>query len=120
LEISVCGNLHIPLFFKSVLVRSVSRRFRNTLLQHKLADDFHIYFLSTFFPLFFCKKLNINEYHFLENEEKRGEKENIEGSEKEAKKEKGKKRARVEYQQIYFLLFFLLSDDKVSVIFWFM
>jgi hypothetical protein len=62
--------------------------------------------LSTFFPLIFCKKLNITEYHFLENEEKIGQKENIEGSEKERKKEKGKKRARVEYQQIYFLLFF--------------
>jgi hypothetical protein len=73
-------------FFKSVLVRSVSRRFGNTLLQHKSADDLHVYFLSTFCPLFFCKKVRIIDYHFLENEEKWGQKENIEGKEKEKKK----------------------------------
>jgi len=73
-------------FFKSVFVRSVSRRFGNTLLQHKSTDDLHVYYLSTFFSFFFRKKAHITDYRFSENEEKRGEQENIEGREKEKKK----------------------------------
>ncbi len=92
-------------FFKSVFVRSVSRRFGNTLLQHKSADDLHVYFLSTFFPLFFCKKVHITDYHFLENEEKWGQKENIEGREKE-KNEKEKQEAEWNVSKYTFCFFF--------------
>jgi hypothetical protein len=47
---------------------------------------------------------------------KKGVKKKILKEEKKRKKRKRKKRGRVECQQIYFLL----SDDKVSVIFWFL
>jgi hypothetical protein len=70
--------------------------------------------LSTFFPLFFCKKVHITDYHFLENQERRGQKENIEGREKEKKKKKEKKRPSGMSANIL-SAFFLLSDDKVSV-----
>jgi hypothetical protein len=92
-------------FFKSVFVRSVSRRFGNTLLQHESADDLHVYFLSTFFSLFFCKKAHITDCRFLENEEKRGQKENIEGREKEKKNEKRKKEAKWNVSKYTFYFF---------------
>jgi hypothetical protein len=44
-----------------------------------------------FFLSFFCKKVHITDYYFLENEEKWGQKENIEGREKEIK---GKRKKR--------------------------
>jgi hypothetical protein len=47
-----------------------------------------------FFLSFFCKKVHITDYHFLENEEKNGVKKKILKEEKKRKNnEKGKKEA---------------------------
>ncbi len=123
LNTSLFLSSSLPLFlffFKSVLVRSASRCFGNTLLQDKSADDLYVYFLSTFSPLFFLQKNYIPLTTFFRKWGKMGSKRKYWRKRKREKKGKRKKRGRVGCQQIYFLLFFLLSDDKLSVIFWFL
>ena len=94
-------------FFTSVLVRSVSRRFGNTLLQHKSADDLHVYFLSTFFPLFFLQKSTYHWLSFFRKWGKKGSKRKYWRKRKREKKGKrGKKEAEWNDSKYTFCFFF--------------